>query len=55
MRYAFASTAISEKALCEILTRLWQIKARSIDLMERWRLTATESDIRAGLMSDAPR
>lgn len=49
MRYAFADSTISQEALCEILTRLWQIKLRSIDLMERWYLTATDSDVRAGL------
>jgi rubrerythrin len=49
MHYAFANSAISEEALCEILTRLWQIKLRSIDLMERWYQTTTDSDIRAGL------
>jgi rubrerythrin len=51
MRYAFANSTISEDALCEILTRLWQIKLRSIELMERWYQTATDSDIRAGLAS----
>jgi hypothetical protein len=49
MRYAFASSTISEEALCEILTRLWQIKLRSIDLMERWYQNATDTDIRAGI------
>lgn len=51
MRYAFDNSAISEEALCEILTRLWQIKLRSIDLMERWYQSAAETDIRAGLSS----
>ena len=31
-----ANSTISEEALCEILTCLWQIELRSIDLMERW-------------------
>ena len=49
MRYAFANSTISEEALCEILTRLWQIKLRSIELMERWYQTATDAEVRAGL------
>ena len=49
MRYAFANSSISEDALCEILTRLWQIKLRSIDLMERWYQSALDTEIRAGL------
>jgi len=49
MRYAFANSTISEDALCEILTRLWQIKLRSIDLMERWYQSATDVEVRAGL------
>jgi hypothetical protein len=54
MRYAFDNSAIPEEALCEILTRLWQVKLRSVDLMERWYQTATDSDIRAGLGSQLP-
>ena len=49
MRYALANSTISEEALCEILTRLWQIKLRSIDLMERWYQAASDTEIRAGL------
>jgi hypothetical protein len=49
MRYAFAELAIPESAICEILTRLWQIKLRSIELMERWYQTATDIEVRAGL------
>lgn len=49
MRYAFARPGISAEALCEILTRLWQIKTRSIDLLERWQETARDSDVRAGI------
>jgi hypothetical protein len=29
--------------------RLWQVKQQSIDLLERWRGTARDSDIRAGI------
>jgi hypothetical protein len=49
MRYAFADSTLSEAALCEILTRLWQIKLQSIDLLEGWYRTASESDVRAGV------
>ncbi len=49
MRYTLANSTISEEALCEILTRLWQIKLRSIDLMERWYQTANDTEIKAGL------
>jgi rubrerythrin len=49
MRYAFARSGISAEALCEILTRLWQIKMRSIDLLDRWHETARDADVRAGI------
>jgi len=49
MRYASARSGISAEGLCEILTRLWQIKMRSIDLLERWHETVRDSDIRAGI------
>jgi hypothetical protein len=49
MRYAFARSGISAEALCEILTRLWQIKTQSVDLLEKWRETARDSDTRAGI------
>jgi len=49
MRRVFAHSGISDDALCEILTRLWQIKLQSIDLLERWYSTARDSDVRAGV------
>jgi hypothetical protein len=49
MRYAFARSGLSAEALCEILTRLWQIKLQSVDLLDRWHETARDSDIRAGI------
>jgi rubrerythrin len=49
MRHAFVDSAIPEDAVCEVLTRVWQIKLRSIELMERWYQTANDSEIRAGL------
>ncbi len=49
MRYAFGNSTISEEALCEILARLWQIKLSSIDLIDRWYRTSSDTGIRAGL------
>jgi len=49
MRNAFANSAIPEAAICEVLTRLWQIKLRSTELMERWYQNATDIEVRAGL------
>ena len=49
MRHAFAHSDISKEALCEILTRFWQIKLRSIHLLERWFVTTRDSDLRAGV------
>jgi hypothetical protein len=49
MRHAFARSSLSDETVLEVLTRLWQIKLRSIDLLERWSTTATEYDVKAGL------
>jgi rubrerythrin len=49
MRHALAQANIPAESLQEVLTRLWQIKLQSIDLLERWSSSAKDSDIKAGL------
>jgi rubrerythrin len=49
MRHAFASSTISEDSIFDVVTRLWQIKLQSIDLLERWHTSVKDSDIRAAI------
>ncbi|HLG12309.1 MAG TPA: ferritin-like domain-containing protein [Dehalococcoidia bacterium] len=49
MRHAFARSAVSEESLFDVLTRLWQIKLQSIDLLERWTTSVKDTDIKAGI------
>jgi rubrerythrin len=51
MRHALASSNVPEESLFDVLTRLWQIKLQSIDLLERWKASVKDSDIRAGIAS----
>jgi rubrerythrin len=47
MRHALARSTVPEESLFDVLTRFWQIKLKSIDLIERWAVK--DSDIRAGI------
>jgi len=49
MRHALARSEFSEESLFDILTRLWQIKLRSIDLLDRWLASTRDSDLKAGI------
>jgi rubrerythrin len=49
MRHAIAMSELSEEALFDLLTRLSQMKTRSIDLLERWSASAKDGDVKAGL------
>lgn len=49
MRHAAAMSELSEDAIFDILTRLWQIKSRSAELLERWLASTRDADIKAGL------
>ena len=49
MRHAFALSTVHEESIVDILTRLWQIKMQSADVLERWRASVKDSDVKAGI------
>jgi rubrerythrin len=49
MRHAFALSTVLEESIFDVLTRLWQVKMQSVDALERWRASAKDSDVKAGL------
>jgi rubrerythrin len=49
MRHALALSTVREESIFDILTRLWQMKTQSVDALERWRASAKDSDVKAGL------
>ena len=40
---------VPAESLLDVLTRLWQIKLQSIELLERWTKSAQDSDVKAGI------
>ena len=49
--HAVARSDEREESIFDVVTRLWQIKLRSIDLLERWTTSVKDSDIRAAIGS----
>lgn len=49
MNRFYRRSEYSENALLEVLSRLWQVKVRSVELMEAWAASAKDFEIKSGL------
>jgi len=49
MQHLYGRPRYSEDALLDVLSRLWQIKVRSVELLDAWAASAKDFEIKSGL------